>query len=136
MNISFPFLQILPWEVFALICVFLLTPRTSAEDERGTFFRIEENAFLDDENILQSEKADSVLTCAQMCGREVTCKGANFLANEGTCFFLGEGRQGRKVDKFVKRDGSFYSEKVFREFLSVYSARLQSNGTNFESKIY
>lgn len=83
---------------------------------------MEENTFLVDENALQSKKADCILTCARLCGGEVACKGANFLANEGTCFFLGEGRRGRKVDRFVKRDGSFYVEKVFREFLSLFSA--------------
>ena len=103
------------------------------------FFRIEENAFLDDKNALQSEKADSILTCARMCRREAACKEANFLANKGTCSLFGEGQQARKVERFVKRDGSFYIEKVFLEFCRfyrlilcyhffLYSVRLQRSG--------
>ena len=77
------------------------------------FFRIEENACLVDENALQSENADSLLTCAQMCRREASCKRANFLANKGTCSLFGEGQQAKKLERFVKRDGSFYVKKVF-----------------------
>ena len=71
--------------------------------------------FLDDENALQSEKADSILTCARMCRRE-----ANFLANKTTHSLFDEGQQARKVERFVKRDGSFYIEKVFLEFCRFY----------------
>ena len=77
---------------------------------------MEENAFLDVENALLSEKADSVMSCARMCIREAACKGANFLANIGTCSLFNEGQQARKMERFVKRNGSFYIEKVYREF--------------------
>ena len=100
---------------------------------------MEENAFLDDENVLLSEKADSVMSCARMCVREAACKGANFLANKGTCSLFNEGQQARKMERFVKRDGSFYIEKVFLEFCRffrftlyyhffLYSLRLQRRG--------
>ena len=121
------------------MCAFSSTPNTSAEDEQGVFFRMEENAFLDDENVLLSEKADSVMSCARMCVREAACKGANFLANKGTCSLFNEGQQARKMERFVKRDGSFYIEKVFLEFcrffrftlyyqIFLYSLRLQRSG--------
>ena len=102
-------MQIFPWDKFALIWAFLVTPKISAEEDRG----IEENACLVDENALQSENADSLLTCAQMCRREASCKGATFLANIGTCSLFGEGKQAKKLERFVKRDGSFYEKKVF-----------------------
>ena len=100
---------------------------------------MEGNAFLDDENVLLSEKADSVMSCARMCVREAACKGANFLANKGTCSLFNEGQQARKMERFVKRDGSFYIEKVFLEFCRffrftlyyhffLYSLRLQRSG--------
>ena len=56
--------------------------------------------------MFQSKKADSILTCAQMCRREAACKGANFLANKTTRSLFVEGQQARKVDGFVKRNGS------------------------------
>ena len=107
------------------------------------FFRIEENACLVDENALQSENADSLLACAQMCRREASCKGANFLANKGTCSLFGEGQQAKKLERFVKRDDSFYVKKVFRKFcilcrchLFFYSVPSQLNETFFESQIF
>ena len=107
------------------------------------FFRIEENACLVDENALQNENADSLLACAQMCRREASCKGATFLANKGTCSLFGEGKQAKKLERFVKRDGSFYVKKVFRKFcilcrchLFFYSVRSQLNETFFESQIF
>ena len=132
-------MQIFPWDIFALIWALSVTPKISADEDHGMFFRIEENAFLDDKNALQSEKADSILTCARMCRREAACKEANFLANKGTCSLFGEGQQARKVERFVKRDGSFYIEKVFLEFCRfyrlilcyhffLYSVRLQRSG--------
>ena len=122
---------------------FLVTPKISAEEDRGMFFRIEENACLVDENALQSENADSLLTCAQMCRREASCKRATFLANKGTCSLFGEGQQAKKLERFVKRDGSFYVKKVFRKFcilcrchLFFYSVPSQLNETFFESQIF
>ena len=136
-------MQIFPWDIFALIWAFLVTPKISAEEDRGMFFRIEENACLVDENALQSENADSLLACAQMCWREASCKGANFLANKGTCSLFGEGQQAKKLERFVKRDGSFYVKKVFRKFcilcrchLFFYSVPSQLNETFFESQIF
>ena len=75
------------------------------------FFRIEENACLVDENALQSENADSLLACAQMCRREASCKGANFLASKGTCSLFGEGQQAKKLERFVKTGWFFLCEK-------------------------
>ena len=123
--------------------LFLVTPKISAEEDRGMFFRIEENACLVDENALQSENADSLLACAQMCRREASCKGANFLASKSTCSLFGEGQQAKKLERFVKRDGSFYVKKVFRKFcilcrchLFFYSVPSQLNETFFESQIF
>ena len=113
-------MQIFPWDIFALIWAFSVTPKISADEDHGMFFRIEENAFLDDKNALQSEKADSIMTCARMCRREAACKEANFLANKTTHSLFDEGQQARKVEIFVKRDGSFYIEKVFLEFCRFY----------------
>ena len=70
--------------------------------------------------LFKVKKADSILTCARMCRREAACKEANFLANKTTHSLFDEGQQARKVERFVKRDGSFYIEKVFLEFCRFY----------------
>ena len=116
--VSFFFVQMFPWCIFALI--FSLTTKISGEAEQGVYFQIEENAFLSDENTLHNEKADSLMACARICARKAACKSANFLRNEGTCSLLGKERRTSMVEKFVKRDGSFYVEKVFWGFLQIF----------------
>ena len=67
--------------------------------------------FLDDENALQSEKADSILTCARMCRREAACKEANFLANKTTHSLFDEGQQARTGGKICKTEWFFLYRK-------------------------
>lgn len=101
----------LPRGVFALILS--LAAKITGETEHGVFFQIKENNFYsDDENILWSGEADSLLSCSVMCARQASCKSANFLENQGLCCLLGE-RQTSQAEKFLKREGSFYLEKVF-----------------------
>ena len=69
--------------------------------------------------MFQSEKADSILTCAQMCRREAACKGANFLANKTTRSLFVEGQQARNVGLICKTEW-FYIEKVSLEFYKFY----------------
>ena len=75
------------------------------------FFRIEENACLVDENALQSENADSLLACAQMCSREASCKGATFLPNKGTCSLFWRRETSKKVEEICKTGWFFLCEK-------------------------
>ena len=70
--------------------------------------------------LFKVKKADSILTCARMCRREAACKEANFSANKTTRSLFDKGQQARKVERFVKRDGSFYMEKLSLEFCRFY----------------
>ena len=76
--------------------------------------------------------------CSNVCKRSCLQR-SKFLANKGTCSLFNEGQQARKMERFVKRDGSFYIEKVFLEFCRffrftlyyhffLYSLRLQRRG--------
>ena len=70
--------------------------------------------------LFKVKKADSILTCARMCSREAACKEASFLVNKGTRSLFDEGQQARKLKRFIKRDGSFYIEKVLLEFCRFF----------------
>ena len=70
--------------------------------------------------LFKVKKADSILTCARMCRRVAACKEASFLANKGTRSLFDEGQKARKLKRFIKRDGSFYIEKVFLEFCRFF----------------
>ena len=92
-------------------------------DEKGVFFKVEENVFLSDENIIWSGKTDSLLACSQTCARQAACKSANFIEKQGSCSLLREGKSSL-TEKLLKRDGSFYVEKVytfccFKGFLNI-----------------
>ena len=104
----FPFfLQMLPG---TLIFVLSLAAKIKAE-EYGVLFKIEENSFLFNENNIWIGKADSLLSCSQMCARKAACTSANFVASEGTCSLLGK-KQTKQAEKLLKRDGYFYLEEV------------------------
>ncbi|XP_078342130.1 uncharacterized protein LOC144627973 isoform X2 [Oculina patagonica] len=80
-------------------------------DEHGVFFKIEENSFLFHENAFWNGKADSLMSCSQMCARQDACKSANFIASQGTCSLLTD-IQTKQSKRLLKQDGSFYLEKV------------------------
>ena len=104
----FPFfLQMLPT---TLVFVLTLAAKIKAE-EHGVLFKIEENSFLLNENNIWIGKVDSLLSCSQMCARKAACTSANFIASEETCSLFGK-RQKKQEEKLLKRDGSFYLEKV------------------------
>ncbi len=89
-------------------------------DEHDVFFKIEENTFLFHENTIWNGKADSLVSCSQMCARQDACKSANFIASQGTCTLLSDG-QTKQAEKLLKRDGSFYLEKVCYHTISILS---------------
>ena len=98
--------------MLSAIFLFLLSSTVKLQaEEDGIFFKVEEDYFLYNDNTLWNEKADSLLVCSQMCARQAACKNANFLANEGTCSLLGEGKTSL-AETLLERDGSFYLEKV------------------------
>ena len=74
-------------------------------------FKIEENYFRSYENTIWNGKADSLLSCSQMCTRRADCKSANFIGSQETCLLLGEG-QVNQEEKLLRRGGSIYLEKV------------------------
>ena len=93
-----------------LVFVLSLAAKINAEDH-GVLFKIEENSFLLNENNIWIGKADSLLSCSQMCARKAACTSANFIASEGSCSLFGK-KQTKQVKKLLKRDASFYLEKV------------------------
>ena len=95
----------------ALVFILPLAASIRAE-ENGAYFKIEEESFLFFQGTISSEKADSLLSCSQMCARRAACKSANFIASQRTCSVLKEEKTNQPKN-LVKRDGSLYLEKVF-----------------------
>ncbi len=93
-----------------LLFIFSLAAKIKAE-QNGVFFKIEENSFLFHGNAIWNGKAESLLSCSQMCAMRADCKSANFIAIEESCLLLSEG-QTKQGEKLLKRDGSLYLEKV------------------------
>ena len=87
---------------------------------RACSFAYKKTFFLMMKMLFKVKKADSILTCARMCSREAACKEASFLVNKGTRSLFDEGQQARKLKRFIKRDGSFYIEKVLLEFCRFF----------------
>lgn len=92
-----------------LIILFITT--ISNSEEYGVFFEIEENSFPYDEVHIWNGKVDSLLRCSQMCAREDVCKSAIFISKGGECSLYRETRQ-MHPDRLLKKEGSFYLEKV------------------------
>ena len=86
-----------------LVLVLPVMVRKQAE-EHSVFFKIEENYFRSYENTIWTGKADSLLSCSQMCARRADCKSANFIASQETCLLLGEG-QVNQEEKLLRRGG-------------------------------
>ncbi|XP_078384835.1 uncharacterized protein LOC144667319 [Oculina patagonica] len=93
-----------------LVFILSLAEKMRAK-ENGVFFKIDENAFLFNENSIFNGKADSLLSCSQMCAKQDACKSANFIASHGTCSLHTDG-QTEQAENILKRDGSLYLEKV------------------------
>ena len=91
---------------------FLLSLVTKIKaEESGVYFKIEEKSFLFGESTISNEKANTLLSCSQLCARRASCKSANFIASQRTCSLLSE-EQTTHPKNLLKRDGSFYLEKV------------------------
>ena len=107
LNSSFFFLADVFW---ALLFILSLATKIRAE-ENGVYFNIEEKSFVIFESTILNEKADSLLSCSQMCARRAACKSTNFIPSQRTCSLLSE-EQTNQSKNLLKRDGSFYLEKV------------------------
>ena len=59
---------------------------------RACSFAYKKTFFLMMKMLFKVKKADSILTCAQMCRREAACKEASFLTSKGTRFLFDEGK--------------------------------------------
>ena len=95
----------------ALVLMLSLAVKIRAE-EKGVYFKIKEKSFLFCERTISNEEAaDSLLSCSQMCASRASCKSANFIASQRTCSLL-SAEQTHQPKKLLKRDGSFYLEKV------------------------
>ena len=95
----------------ALVFILPLAATIRAE-ENGAYFKIDEKSFLFLESTISNEKADSLLSCSQLCARRAACKSANFISSQRACSLLGE-EQTDQPKNLLKRDGSFYLEKVW-----------------------
>ncbi|XP_078342127.1 uncharacterized protein LOC144627970 [Oculina patagonica] len=111
-----------------LVFIFSLAVKIKAE-ENGVFFKIEANSFLFHENSIWNGKADSLLSCSQICARQDACKSANFIASEETCLLLSEG-QTKREEKLLERDGSLYLEKVGSPEISSSPGTTQSSAVS------
>ena len=71
-------------------------------------------AFLHEESLVWSGKADSLLSCSVLSGQETSCRRANFLENQRLCHLLrGEMQTSSAAGHLYQRDGSIYLTKVF-----------------------
>lgn len=98
-----------------IIIILSLTATIKAE-ELGVFFKIEENHFLLDGNPIWDEKVDSLMSCSQTCARRADCRSANYIQSNGACSLLGN-RQTQHAKKLLRRQGSFYLEKVCYQYV-------------------
>ena len=90
--------------------VLSLTFPTKGENH-SVFFRVVEDHFLVDENIIWDEKGESLLSCSQKCARREDCKSANFMTDDGTCS-LRSGRRTENTEMLLQIEGTFYLENV------------------------
>ena len=96
--------------------VLFLAKTTTEGSEHGVFFQIKENSFFgfSEESLVWSGKTDSLLSCSALCGRETSCRRANFLENQRLCHLLrGEMQTSSAAGHLYQRDGSIYLTKVF-----------------------
>ena len=102
--------------VYGIAFVLFLTKTTTEGSEHGVFFQIKENSFFgfSEESLVRSGKTDSLLSCSALCGRETSCRRANFLENQRLCHLLrGEMQTSSAAGHLYQRDGSIYLTKVF-----------------------
>ena len=102
--------------VYGIAFVLFLTKTTTEGSEHGVFFQIKENSFFgfSEESLVWSGKTDSLLSCSALCGRETSCRRANFLENQRLCHLLrGEMQTSSAAGHLYQRDGSIYLTKVF-----------------------
>ncbi len=117
-----------------LVFILSLAEKMRAK-ENGVFFKIDENAFLFNENSIFNGKADSLLSCSQMCAKQDACKSANFIASHGTCSLHTDG-QTEQAENILKRDGSLYLEKVcIMRSEPCQSLKIHFNGKKNKFKI-
>ena len=102
--------------VYRFAFVLFLAKTTTEGADHGVFFQIKENSFLgfSEESLVWSGKTDSLLSCSALCGRETSCRRANFLENQRLCHLLrGEMQTSSAAGHLYQRDGSIYLTKVF-----------------------
>ena len=102
--------------VYRFAFVLFLAKTTTEGSEHGVFFQIKENSFFgfSEESLVWSGKTDSLLSCSALCGRETSCRRANFLENQRLCHLLrGEMQTSSAAGHLYQRDGSIYLTKVF-----------------------
>ena len=102
--------------VYRFAFVLFLTKTTTEGADHGVFFQIKENSFFgfSEESLVWSGKTDSLLSCSALCGRETSCRRANFLENQRLCHLLrGEMQTSSAAGHLYQRDGSIYLTKVF-----------------------
>ena len=102
--------------VYRFAFVLFLAKTTTEGADHGVFFQIKENSFFgfSEESLVWSGKTDSLLSCSALCGRETSCRRANFLENQRLCHLLrGEMQTSSAAGHLYQRDGSIYLTKVF-----------------------
>ncbi|XP_078343428.1 uncharacterized protein LOC144629109 [Oculina patagonica] len=97
--------------------------------EHDVFFKIEENSFLSDGNTIWNGKADSLLSCSQICARQDACKSASFMTKAGASS-LHSGKQKKHNGTFLQKENSFYLEKVTIATLPTINGTTQSSAVS------
>jgi len=98
-------------QMLDIITIVLSLTFATKGEKHSAFFRVMEDRFLVDENIIWDEKGESLLSCSQKCARREDCKSANFMTDDGTCFLLSK-RRTENTKMHLQIEGSFYLEKV------------------------
>ena len=88
----------------------LYTTLTTKADAQGVFFKIDEDSFSLDGNVIWNGIADSLVSCSLLCTRREDCKSANFMENGGICSLLRTHTV--NPENLLKRRGSFCLRKV------------------------
>ncbi len=77
-----------------------------------TFFNTEKNSVLSDETPISVKRADSQISCSQLCSKDNRCKSANFIISQRTCSLLDKTRK-THPQRFLKQTNVIHLEKVF-----------------------
>ncbi|XP_078343010.1 uncharacterized protein LOC144628766 [Oculina patagonica] len=84
---------------------------TTRAEVQENFFNTEKNSVLFDETPISVKRADSQISCSQLCTKDKRCKSANFIKDQRTCSLLDKTRK-THPQRFLKQAIAIHVEKV------------------------